>query len=207
MSLSDYNVEVGEAPPVAYIYKITNRVSDKCYVGQTARVPAVRFLEHLVGNGSPLLLQDVVRQGVGDFKFEVIDTLYHSLYDVEDVEDRFIEHYDCLYPRGYNQRYNRELTPNNSGYDLNEIEVRGKYCFNADDEAVFSVGEATNARYYQILINIKEATQTKKIKRKSKFGFNYLQLSIETDRGFNVGDVIHMTLRYKFRDDTFELVE
>jgi group I intron endonuclease len=135
----------------SYIYLITNTVNEKQYIGQTKDIKK-RILNHLQGNGSKSFLCDVVNQQPNDFKFEVIEQIFDPEVNVDALEDTYISEYDCLHPKGYNMRVNHQIEVNGEHIDLNIIEIQGKFVFNKDDCKVFSIGEFTKSRSYQLLI-------------------------------------------------------
>lgn len=90
------------------IYRFTNLVNDKTYIGKTSQKPQVRKLAHIksADAGSHLLLhRAIAKYGKENFEFEVIFCTF-SKPDLNDYEKLFIEIYDCCYlddrSRGYN---------------------------------------------------------------------------------------------------------
>lgn len=87
------------------VYRITDRVTGKCYVGSTIRTAARRFREHFTnatsgGRVSPLY--DAMRdRGLSAFEVETLatTTLYEELLELERAA---IAENDCLMPNGYN---------------------------------------------------------------------------------------------------------
>ena len=182
MSLNEFSIKVEYPNVVAYIYRISNIDTNMCYVGQTKRAIDVRIIEHLTGDGSKLLLKDIVINSIKKFKFEVLDIIYDTECNIDDREHHFIQKYNSLHPDGFNLRLNKSLVPNDNDVDLANIEIGAKYCFTDEENyKCFSIGEFTACRAYQDLINIKQATNTEKMIRKKNLGFNYLQLRVKTD--------------------------
>ena len=72
--IPEYNIVVKIPEPTHYIYKITNQVSGKSYIGQTINIKR-RIFEHLTGEGSKNLLIDITKHGVKKFDFEVLRCL------------------------------------------------------------------------------------------------------------------------------------
>ena len=179
-------------------------MSGKQYVGQTKNVKK-RIENHLQGKGSKGLLQDVVKQGIKDFKFEVIETVET---DVDVVEDSYIYKYNCLHPIGYNMRTNVTIIANDEEVDLNCIGVQAKFCFTNNEHQVFSIDEFTQARSYQVLANIKENTQASLVTKKKMFNFSYFELRVNSDDPgvFEQGQIYDLCLKYNFHDDIFTLV-
>lgn len=83
------------------IYKITNNVNGKVYIGQTVRTLKERIGEHLRHNN--LLVQKAIHKyGVDNFKFKVIDKA-KNIDELNKKEMKWIGFYNCLVPFGYNQ--------------------------------------------------------------------------------------------------------
>ncbi len=90
---------------MAYIYKITNNVSGKCYIGETTcKNPEERWRRHKEtirrGVGCPALRDAVQKYGIDAFRFEVIRTC--SLEERFDIERETIKEYNSVAPGGYN---------------------------------------------------------------------------------------------------------
>jgi len=203
--IKKYNINV-EMPdtvtPSGYIYKITNTKNNKIYIGQTKDYMR-RITQHLEGNGSKPLLYDLIMGNIEDFKFEVLEIFYQN-EDLDTIEDNYIQSFECLHPLGYNLRINKTIESNGDTIDLNSIEIQAKFCFDKNGgQKVFSVGEFTQSRAYQILTNIKANTETENITRKKLFKFNYLELKTTTDEGFMEGQIYDLTVKYKFGVDLF----
>lgn len=93
-----------------FIYKITNRLNGKIYIGQTTN-PTRRFQEHR-GKGygqdnEKILYKAFNKYGINNFSFEIIE-------EVENYNERekyWIEFYDCITPKGYNMTEGGENPP------------------------------------------------------------------------------------------------
>ena len=84
------------------IYKITNTVNGKIYIGQTRHdVKRTRIKHHLNGKGNKPLFDDIQKYGVENFDFTILhDGIIPELLDnYEQVE---IEQHACVSPNGYN---------------------------------------------------------------------------------------------------------
>ena len=205
MVFQDYKIEVEQPTAVGYIYKITNRLTESAYIGQTKRKIEERLLEHLTGKGSQYLLRDIVINGIQAFKFEIVEVIYDSECNIDAKEDAYIIQHDTIHPRGFNLRLNQEIEPDNSPVDLENLEIECKACF-TDEEGYrcFSIGEFTLCRNYQTLLNVLQATKTTKIIKRRKFSFNYLQLKVRDDNETYVKDTIYnLSLRYDPETDEF----
>ena len=87
------------------VYKITNRVNGKCYVGTTIRTTESRFREHcnnaLLGKRVAPLYDAMREHGLSSFEVETISTtaLYEELLSLERAA---IASEGCVVPNGYN---------------------------------------------------------------------------------------------------------
>lgn len=86
---------------MGYIYKITNSLNQKCYIGQTTKKPHVRVKEHC-GNSSNSLLSKTIREvGKYYFDYEVLEA--HVPREELDLKEVFyIYKYNSVWPNGYN---------------------------------------------------------------------------------------------------------
>ena len=62
---------------MGFIYKITNNITKKCYIGETVKSdPEKRWIQHKNtikrGIGCPALQSAVIKHGIDNFKFEVL---------------------------------------------------------------------------------------------------------------------------------------
>jgi group I intron endonuclease len=104
------------------IYKATNTVNGKLYIGQTSRTLAVRIRDHLRGRVNHGILGNAIRKyGLDRFTFEVIDKA-DTKPELDAKETMWITHYDCKTPKGYNLTNGGE---GNVGYRMPES-VRAK---------------------------------------------------------------------------------
>ena len=172
------HVEISLPEASIYIYRFLSP-SGKSYVGQTKNLQR-RITQHLEGTGSKLLLADLVNYGRKEFKIEILEVLpSDDILFVNQVEDKHIERLDCIYPNGLNLRLNRELAPNGQPVDLTCLEITAKYVFRTKDKLCFTVGECSQHRSYQKLLNAGTLSNLKK-KRKNSFNFFELKLELPT---------------------------
>ena len=84
------------------IYKITNTLNGKSYIGQTIHdAEKTRIRDHLAGNGSQLVKQAIEKYGQNAFTFEILhDGIIPEFLD--DLERDAIEKFNTLSPQGYN---------------------------------------------------------------------------------------------------------
>jgi group I intron endonuclease len=92
---------------MGFIYKITNIITNKCYIGETMQKYANRrFKAHMSairrGGGCPALRDAVKKHGEENFKFEVLLTCPDE--DRFRLEKEYIKQHNSLVPNGYNIR-------------------------------------------------------------------------------------------------------
>jgi len=88
---------------VAYIYKITNLVNNKIYIGRTtAKNAQRRWNEHKSKSKKPrtLIEKALNKYGIINFKFEIIDQTDRQ--HLPTLESEYIIKLNCLSPNGYN---------------------------------------------------------------------------------------------------------
>ena len=87
------------------IYKLTNKINGKPYVGQTIMVVEKRW-EKYIGlhcKAQPKLYNALKKYGPDNFTFEVIDTSAIDQHQLNDLEDLYIIKFDSI-KNGYNSR-------------------------------------------------------------------------------------------------------
>jgi group I intron endonuclease len=103
---------------MGYIYKITNIVNNKCYIGITTKDnPNDRWRGHIhsikYGNGCPLLVSAFNKYGLDKFKFEILILCFDE--DLYCYEKEYILKYNSLCPSGYNAHPGGEFGGNFKG--------------------------------------------------------------------------------------------
>jgi group I intron endonuclease len=99
------------------IYRFTNLVNNKVYIGLTTSKPEARKYAHLQAakRGSPLLIHNAIRKyGESQFLFEVLFNAFDK-NDLGDFERYFIEVHDCCRLDGPHKGYN--MTRGGEGFD------------------------------------------------------------------------------------------
>ncbi len=88
---------------MGYIYTIKNKTDNKIYVGQTMRDVEERWKDHLKrGSNCRYLSSAIKKYGVENFAFKLVCITFDNQLD--DMEIKYIEKYNCLVPNGYNLR-------------------------------------------------------------------------------------------------------
>jgi group I intron endonuclease len=183
------NAEISEPSETYFIYRIFG--IGKSYVGMS-KDPLQRFEQHLTGQGSQLLLHDIVNLGLSSFNFEILATMKtNDKIMVEQSEDYYITKFNCLQPLGYNLRMNRTLVANGMT-NSESFEISAKFVHGSGNNKFFSVGEYSRSRDYQTLLNL---PRTDSIVSKKKYKFKYFQIKIETERQFQIGQTYELNLK------------
>lgn len=85
-----------------YIYKITEKATNKCYIGKTRNAPFFRWWNHLTHSGSPFG-SHLRTTKLSEWTFEVLEELPCDASDkyVFEVESKYILQFDSI-KNGYN---------------------------------------------------------------------------------------------------------
>ena len=83
------------------IYKITNKLNGKSYIGQSIHC-GKRLDEHY--KGKQLIDEIIQLEGIENFTFEILKE--SDKKDLSYWEDYYIEKYNTMFPNGYNKRWN-----------------------------------------------------------------------------------------------------
>lgn len=83
---------------MSYIYKVTNRINGKMYIGQH-RYDGVGLDPRYFGSGV-LLKKAYDKYGIENFDMELVEECPEE--DLNPLEQLYIEHYNTLKPNGYN---------------------------------------------------------------------------------------------------------
>lgn len=89
------------------IYKITNKINGKVYIGQTIQKPIERFYQHCAKSAVGYALKmpihkAILKYGKNNFLFEVLETIDKS--ELNERERYWISYYDS-YNSGYNATF------------------------------------------------------------------------------------------------------
>ena len=85
------------------IYKITNKNSQKSYIGQS--IHCGRRLEEHYGGHSSNFIDDIIQiEGVENFTFEILKEVEKE--ELSYWEDYYIIKYNTIFPNGYNKKWN-----------------------------------------------------------------------------------------------------
>ena len=93
---------------MGYVYKITNTVNSKSYIGISVHEPEKRRIKaHLSGHGNRILARAVKKYGRDAFTYEILEA---NVFDefLPDLEVAYIANYNTVAPHGYNLTYGGE---------------------------------------------------------------------------------------------------
>ena len=83
------------------IYKITNKLNGKSYIGQSVHC-GKRLDEHF--KGDLFIDQTIQLEGIENFTFEILKIVPRE--ELSYWEDYYIKEYNTMFPNGYNKRWN-----------------------------------------------------------------------------------------------------
>lgn len=136
---------------MAYIYKITNHVNGKCYIGKTEREIALRFKEHLAESKASRakdrpLYRAINKYGIENFTISLIE----ETDDPETREVFWIAHYNTYSGSGYN------ATIGGEGSKYLDYDLMLKYYLdNKDIKPVSQMAKEINVDYKNYCLFIK----------------------------------------------------
>ena len=87
---------------MGYVYKITNTVNGKAYIGISIHEPKKRRIkDHLSGRGNRIIANAVKKCGKDAFVYEILEA---NVFDefLPDLEVAYIANYNTVVPNGYN---------------------------------------------------------------------------------------------------------
>ena len=88
---------------MGYVYKITNTINGKSYIGISIHEPEKRRIkDHLSGHGNQDIADDINIYGKDAFTYEILEA---NVFDelVPDLEVAYIASFNTVAPHGYNQ--------------------------------------------------------------------------------------------------------
>ena len=84
------------------VYKITNKINGKCYIGQTVKPIQRRWKQHIVGNGHCSAIHGAItKYGIDNFDVKIISH-NNSIEEMNHRERYYIKLFNSLAPNGYN---------------------------------------------------------------------------------------------------------
>ena len=81
------------------IYKITNLINGKSYIGQSVQIER-RWKEHLIPSANSLIAQSIKKYGKENFNFEILEECQQK--ELNQKERYWIQYFNTIKPNGYN---------------------------------------------------------------------------------------------------------
>ena len=107
---------------IMIIYKSTNKITQKVYIGQTKHTLDKRIKNHIkeskINSDRPFMLS-INKYGIDNFTFEIIDSA-NNLDELNDKEIYWINFYNSVFPNGYN------VTGGGQGKKIHKDKIWGK---------------------------------------------------------------------------------
>ena len=115
------------------VYKITNNINQKCYIGSSTRVEK-RWQQHKNDAFNPNnskynypLYQAFRKYGLNNFTFEILKNDFFDVISMENYEQDMIKQYHSLSPNGYNQTeetHSNNIASENTKKYLNRVQKK-----------------------------------------------------------------------------------
>ena len=93
---------------MGYVYKITNTINNKAYIGISVHEPEKRRIrDHLSGRGNRIIAKAVEKYGKDAFTYEILEAnVFPEL--LPDLEVAYIANFNTVAPHGYNLTHGGE---------------------------------------------------------------------------------------------------
>lgn len=134
------------------IYKITNKINGKIYIGQS-NDPERRWKEHCTKytNYKSMIGEAIQKYGVNSFSFEILGWFE----DYNEKEAEFIIQYDCLAPKGYNIATGEENPPIMSGENNPSCKINEEIAKKIQNDLIeFKLTKKEISEKYKVTIDI-----------------------------------------------------
>ena len=79
------------------LYKITNKINGKIYIGQTIQTLKARLWRHFKKDSKSAISLAIKKYGRDNFSIEELDS-YKTLEDLNNAEEYYIDWFNCLVP-------------------------------------------------------------------------------------------------------------
>ena len=137
---------------MSYIYKITNLITDKNYIGYTSRDINKRFYEHKwealntnYENNKSYLYQSMRKYGTENFIIELVLEFDEKEYNWKELEKYYIKEYNTLRPNGYNLLEGGDQPPIHYGNENYKTKIKDE-----DLPKLFRMLKDTSLTYKEI---------------------------------------------------------
>ena len=134
------------------VYKITNKINDKCYIGSSIRVEK-RWKEHINTSKNPNnpqynypLYQAFRKYGLENFSFNVLKDDFTTIEEMQNYEKEMIVSFHTLSPNGYNQTLNTNSNNiANENLQKHLVKVKKKCALVDKNENILEIYESYHA--------------------------------------------------------------
>ena len=190
------------------IYKITNLINSKIYIGQTIKKMQIRWKEHqsAAKRGINTYFHKAIRKyGIENFIIEQIAEA-NSKQELDELEIKYIQEYDCLAPNGYNINKgggNTDNFANNPNIDIIKQHIsegRKRYFANWTEEERKNFSEQCRQR----TLDPNGPYQSQEYKEKMRIACTGKKCSEETKKKIKArttGREVNKELRSKWCND------
>lgn len=135
------------------IYKITNELNNKSYIGQSIHC-GKRLDEHCKGNQ---FIDEIIQlEGVKNFTFKILKEV--NVKELSYWEDYYIDKYNTIFPNGYNKRWNlsqkerQNFIENINQIDASQSSSSDTIHFPTDEDFLSTIKNSDNI-YAWLLLN------------------------------------------------------
>jgi len=128
--------------PLCGIYRITNKVSGKSYVGQSTNI-GDRWISHLSPNES--IISEAISLSPTDFTFEVLEIC--SAENLNNRENYYINFYCCI-TNGYNAKCGNGMVNEQQSFNGPMTEKEAQIAANKGlSKSTFSKNSGSNSKH------------------------------------------------------------
>jgi group I intron endonuclease len=164
---------------MGYIYQIKNKITGKCYIGQTTKLPESRWKQHMNSltkkGGCPALKDAITKYGIDSFTFCVLIICFDNAVHL--IEKEYIEKYHAQVPNGYNilpggQLGGGFLGKTHSAKSIEKIKESGKKFREANPHHFETYREKLKESMKKVDLStcIKQSEKFQKAKREGRMG-------------------------------------
>ena len=150
-----------------YIYKFTNLINQKVYIGQTRQKLEIRYNQHINAKDNCPIHLAIKKHGIDNFKFEVIEELDLEKEDLIEklntLEIEYIKKYDSLCPNGYNVKEGGNVSRSNLHYEeyvsaiyRNEPVIAKEIVYDNILDYCTKTNSNLESTFYNCVLNIKK---------------------------------------------------
>ena len=167
---------------MGFIYKITNIITNQCYIGQTFNSLEERWRKHKQKNNNCRYLKNAFsKHGIDNFEFKLICICFDS--DLNKFEIEYIKKFNSLVPNGYNLREGGENGGKHNEETKKKISETLKNTLSSNKREI-KLGrphtEETKLKLSKALTGIKQKQETIQKRRELLIKYRVLKIDKET---------------------------